>query len=164
MRMLSIFAAALLLVGCATAPRVDSNWREEGYEREGRAMAEMVTSKQITRLDGIRRMQAVAKSYFPDDRLLLGVWEDLAQYAERLEKGEISGENYRELFDARWALFNSVNQQRHAEAAAQEAQQRRSEFMGNFLNNMGRSMQRNNPPAINCAATSMPGVITTNCR
>lgn len=164
MKMAFVFTVAFLLIGCATSPRVDANWREEGYEREGRAVAELVTLKQITRLDGIRRMQVVAKSYFPGDRLLLDTWEDVAQYAERLEKGEISGESYRELFDARWALFNNVSRQRSAEAEAQEAQQRRTEFIGNFLNNMSRSMQRSNPPAINCATTSMPGVITTNCR
>lgn len=164
MKALLISFLLVALAGCAHSPAPNSNWRQEGYDKEGQLVAEKVTRKQITVLEGIRHMQAVVKSYFPNDQLLMGVWEDLAQYAQQVEKGEISSEKYSELFDARWALFNDVNVRRHAEMQAEQAQQRQSEFMGNFLSGIASSMQRNNSPVINCATTSMPGVITTNCR
>lgn len=162
-KLILIFVLALQ-AGCATVPENSSNWRDEGYNRQGEAIANMVTSGQITKLEGLKRMVPVVKTYFPEDQLLLGVWIDLIQYGQQHENGELTNEKFNELFQMRWALFNDANRQRHAEQQAIQARERQRQFIGQALGNMGRSMQRSNPQPINCATTSMPGVLNTSCR
>lgn len=154
----------IALVGCATQSSGNANWREKGYNRQGQAIAELVESKQITRLEGLQRMMPVVRTYFPEDYLLLGVWTDLIQYAEQVERGELTNQKYRELFDARWALFEDANKHRQIELDAIQSKERQGQFVGNFLLNMSRSLQRSNPQPINCETTSMPGVLNTSCR
>ncbi len=164
MKKLILCFIGAVLVGCSSAPTGNANWRDDGYSRQGQVIAELVESKQITRLEGLQRMIPVVKTYFPEDQLLLGVWNDLIRYAEQVEMGELTNQKYRELFEARWALFDDANKQRHAEREAIDARERQSQFMGSFLSNMSRSMPRTYPPAVNCTTTAMPGVLTTNCR
>lgn len=162
-KLILIFVLAVL-TGCATAPENTSNWRDEGFNRHGKMISEMVLSEKITRLEGAKRMLPVVKTYFPEDALLFGFWSDVALYAEQLQKEEITTEKYNELFSARWDLFYDANVQRQAEREAIQARDRQRQFMGDVLGNMGRSMQRSNPQPINCATTSIPGVLNTSCR
>jgi hypothetical protein len=159
---------ALLLsgiMGCAHQdPYQQNNWRQQGYEREKSLMEQQMAAKTITVAQAHHQMVSTSKTYFPNDQLLIQLWEDLAVLAERVDKQELQMDEFLKLAEMRWRLFEDANAQRHKESQYLEAQQRRSDFMGNFLGGMARSMQRNYPQPITCQSTSMPGVVTTNCQ
>ncbi len=159
-----LVSISILLSSCASNYEHNANWRQQGYDREKALMEQQMANKEITVMQAHRQMMAASKTYFPNDPLLAQLWEDLSILAEQFEKQEIPLQEFVRLSEMRWRLFDDANVQRHSEARYLEAQQRRSEFMGNFLAGMARSMQRNNPPVINCSTTSMPGVLTTNCQ
>ena len=127
-------------------------------------IGQKVKSNALSISQGNRQMISISRTYFPNDALLIELWEDLTFLAEQMDRNEISTEKYHELRVMRWDIFDDANRQRHNYAQQQEAQQRRSQFLGNFLGSLGQSMQRTNPTPINCSTTSMPGVLTTNCR
>jgi hypothetical protein len=165
--MLKVFlaaAAALMLAACASGVTPENNWREAGYDRESELVAQQRKSNSITVLQANRRMSAVAKTYFPNDDLLIQTWDDLVALAEQVEHQTITKDEYEQLRQMRWRLFDDANLQRHNEAKQLEAQQRRSAFMASFASGMARATQRNNQQPINCSTTSMPGVVNTTCR
>jgi flagellar basal body L-ring protein FlgH len=164
MKLLLTLLAFVLLAGCASDFSHNHNWQQQAHDEQAAAITQKVRSKSITLADGNRQMIAISKTYFPNDTLLIGLWEDMTAFAEQLERREITAEKYGELRAWRMDLFHDANVQRHNYAQQVEAQQRRAEFMGNFLGAMGRNMQRTNPPPVTCSTTSMPGVLTTNCR
>ena len=164
MKLLSTLLAIVLLAGCASDFSHNHNWQQQAHDEQAEAITQKVRSKSITLAEGNRQMIAISKTYFPNDTLLLGLWEDLTALAEQLERKEITAERYNELRTWRFEIFHDANVQRHNYAQQAEAQQRRAEFVGNFLGAMGRNMQRMNPPPVTCSTTAMPGVLTTNCR
>ncbi len=164
MKILFVTMLLAAIAGCASSPPPASNWRQEGYEREKALMEQQMASKAITATQAHRQMVAASKTFFPNDFLLAQLWEDLTVLAEQFDKQELQTEEFIRLSEMRWRIFNDANVQRHKEVQYREAQQRRSEFMANFLGGMARSMQRNYPQPIACQSTSMPGVVTTNCQ
>lgn len=161
-----VFVTILLAViaGCASSPAPTSNWRQEAYEREKTLMERQIASKEITVVQAHRQMVAASRTFFPNDSLLVQLWEDLLVMAEQVDRQQLQMDEFIRLSEMRWRIFNDANLQRHKEVQYQEAQQRRSEFMGNFLGGIAHSMQRNYPQPITCRSMSMPGVVTTNCQ
>lgn len=152
------------IVGCATVDATGSNWRQDGYDVQARKIGAKVKSKELTAYEGNKQMISVTKSYFPNDPLLIGIWEDLTELAKSYVDGTLSEDRFNALVAARWDIFDAANLARHQALELQQAEARRDAFMQNFLSGVGRSMGQAYPKPINCATTSMPGVISTTCR
>lgn len=158
---LLVFAA----VGCAQQNAVQqNNWRQQGFDSQSETIGRMVKEKRLSISEANKQMVFVARNYFPNDRLLIELWQDLAELADRMDRAELSFEQYDQLRGMRFSIFDDANRNRHAEAEAIEADKRRALFMSRALGNIGQSIQRNYPQPITCRSTSMPGVVTTNCQ
>ena len=164
MRLVLLLSAALL-VGCAQQhPQQQINWRQQGFDGQSETIGRMVKEKKLSISEANKQMVLVARNYFPNDRLLIELWQDLAELAGRMDRAELSFEQYDQLRGMRFSIFDDANRNRHAEAEAIEADRQRALFMSRALGNIGQSIQRNYPQPITCRSTSMPGVVTTNCQ
>jgi hypothetical protein len=159
-----IFGVVLGLTGCATTQQTNDNWQQTGYNEQSARIFERVKAKEINIQEANTQMIAVARSFFPDDRLLIGVWEDLAEMAKSYVAGDLTMDKYNEMVNMRWEIFDAANLARHQARDAQLAQARRDTFMQNFLTSMGRSMERSYPQPINCTSTVLHNQVMTNCR
>ncbi len=152
-------------VGCAQQNAVQqNNWRQQGFDSQSETIGRMVKEKKLSISEANKQMVFVARNYFPNDRLLIELWQDLAELADRMDRAELSFERYEQLRGMRFSIFDEANRNRHAEAESIEADRQRALFMSRALGNIGQSIQRNNPQPITCRSTSMPGVVTTNCQ
>lgn len=163
-RRLRAVILAAMMAACMSGAIAQQSWQEQGYNAQASKIGEQVKADKLTVYEGNRQMIAVAKSYFPNDALLIGIWEDLAELAKSHLDGGLSKERFNELVAMRWDIFNEANRGRHLAQAEQQAQQRRGAFMQNFLTSMSSSMQRNNPVPITCSSTAIPGQVATTCR
>ena len=159
-----IFAVVLGLTGCATTAQTNVNWSQTGYNEQSDRIFARVRANEINIQEANTQMIAVARSFFPDDRLLIGVWEDLAELAKSYVAGDLTMDKYNEMVNMRWEIFDAANLARHQARDAQLTQARRDAFMQNFLSNMGRSMERAYPQPINCTSTVLHNQVMTNCR
>lgn len=162
-RLLLIFCTLLLSACVTTGPTNTSNWRQDAYDQEAEKIGAKVRSGTLRRSEANQEMVSVAKSYFPNDPLLIGIWEDLAALALRLEAGEMTEAEYKERLEMRWDRFNAANRGRHAEAEALAEQQRRQNATGSFLQNMSNSINRNFPKPIQCNSSQIGGQVSTTC-
>lgn len=152
-------------VGCAQQNAVQqNNWRQQGFDNQSETIGRMVKEKKLSISEANKQMVLVARNYFPNDRLLIELWQDLAELAGRMDRAELSFEQYDQLRGMRFSIFDDANRNRHAEAEAIEADRQRAIFMSRALGNISQSIQRNYPQPITCRSTSMPGVVTTNCQ
>lgn len=157
--------ASFLLAGCETvSSSSQANWRQVGYDNEGRRVGAKVQSGELKRSEGNFEMYSAARAYFPNDPLLIGTWEELVDLAIQVETGKISEQNYQDLFDMKWSRFESINRERHAAAEAEAERRRRIQFISQTLNNMGNSMQRNYPPPVTCNSYRVGGQVVSTCQ
>jgi hypothetical protein len=143
-------AAALSLFVAGVSAQ---SWQQQGYDAQAERIGARVKANELNVYEANRQMIAVAKSYFPNDPLLIGIWEDLTALAKSHVSGELPKDRFNELVNMRWEIFDAANRARHEAAAQQQAEERRSAFMQNFLTGMARSMERNNPKPIECTST-----------
>lgn len=158
----------MVLSGLALALSVASasaqSWQEQGYNAQAAKIGAQVKADTLNVYEANRQMVSVAKSYFPNDSLLIGVWEDLTELAKEYVENRLPKDRFNDLVNMRWDIFNEANRSRHQALAQQQAEEKRSSFMQGFLSSMGRSMERNNPRVIECTSTAMPGQLSTTCR
>jgi len=158
----TVFVVVAMAMSVASASA--QSWQEQGYNAQAAKIGAQVKAKTLNVYEANRQMVSIAKSYFPNDPLLIGVWEDLTDLAKEHVEARLAEERFNELVGMRWDIFNEANRARHEAVALQQAEEKRSVFMQNFLSSMGRSMERNNPSVIECRSTAMPGQLTTTCR
>jgi hypothetical protein len=156
---------SFFLAGCETvSSSSQANWRQEGYDNEGRRVGAKVQSGELKRSEGNLEMFSAARAYFPNDPLLIGTWEELVDLAIQVETGKISEQKYQDLFEMKWSRFESINRERHAAAAAEAERLRRIQFISQTLNNMGNSMQRNYPPPVTCNSYRVGAQVVSTCQ
>lgn len=160
----AFLSICILLSSCASDHSNNANWRQQGYDTQAETIGQLRKAGKLSIYEANQQMVLVSRNYFPNDPLLIGVWQDLTDLAGKMDRGEITSDQYEQFRSMRWTMFDDANVNRHAEAKAIQAQQQSSLFLARVLGGIGQSMQRNNPQVINCASTSMTGVITTNCR
>ncbi len=162
--LLSASFALLFLPACTALNTAQAGGSQQSYDAEAEKVGAMAKSGRLTRKEANTEMVSIARTYFPNDQLLIGTWQDIVELSARLEQGEITKEKYNDLIDLRWERFGSANRQRHEAAQAQASQQQRSGAIGGFLGGMANSMNRQYPRPVTCSSTAMPGVVTTNCQ
>ncbi len=160
----ALLSVSILLSSCASSYEHNANWRQQGYDTQSETIGQLRKEGKLSIYEANQQMLLVSKNYFPNDHLLIGLWQDLSELAGKMDRGEITKDQYEQFRSMRWTMFDDANRNRHSEAKAIEAQQQSALFFARVLGGVGQSMQRNNSPVINCTTTSMPGVITTDCR
>lgn len=161
-RIRAALAAGLLTLAAAGA--LAQSWQEDGYNRQAEKIGQMVKANQLNVYEGNRQMISVARSYFPEDPLLIGTWEDLTELAKSHVDGQLPKDRFNELVRMRWELFDDANRARHQARAQQQAEERRSAFMQNFLASVGRSITRSTPQVIECSTVAIGSQASTTCR
>ena len=155
-------AAGLLAMSMTGAAA--QSWQEQGYNTQAEKIGARVKANELNVYEANQQMVAVARSYFPNDALLIGTWEDLTELAKNHVEGRLPADRFKDLVAMRWEIFNDANRARHQAAAQQQAEDRRSTFMQNFLAGMSRSMDRNNPAPVQCNSIGIGGQVSTTCR
>ena len=165
MKFFQILILCSLLSGCLAtgAESGTSNWRTEAYDKEAEIIGGKVKSGAMKRSTANKEMVIVAKTYFPNDPLLIGTWEDIADLSSRVDAGELPEAEFQELVAMRWKRFDLANRGRHAEAQAIEDQQRRRDATGAFVQSLGNSMKRSNPQAVQCNSYRLGAQVSTTC-
>lgn len=166
----------------------------ERFDAEIEAIAEAVEAGKMSPSEGGREMLMAARAYFPNDTLTHAYYESSLSYAERFERKEITQQQALELLRLRTIRFHEAltartQEQQQRRRAAQEEEARLREYqaqerarleylaaqeadaarrravIGNMLQGMGNAFRNvYGQPGVNCSTTSMPGVLTTNCR
>lgn len=150
------------MMGCASTERTD--WASNGYHAEERKISALVEADKIGIGEANAEMLQVSKAYFPNDARLANHWIYAIDLASQARDGKITPEKYFELVKQSWDRFYAINVNIIEENKAIAGQQRNSQFIGNFLGSMGNRVNRIYQQPVTCASTSMPGVVTTNCR
>ena len=150
------------MMGCASAQV--NQWATDAYFVELDKTRALVKANKIDRIEGNQNMLNTVRAYFPNDARLANHWIYATELATKREANEITQEKYMELTRVSWERYVDINNKIIQDQQAAIDQQRRSQFMGNFLGSMGNQMNRTYPQPVTCASTSMPGVVTTNCR
>lgn len=150
------------MMGCATAQ--SNTWATDGYTKESNEIGALVAAKKISRSEGNAEILTIARAYFPNDIRLANHWIYATDLAIKLEAGELSYEKFAAQINASWNRYHDISDKIRQDQQAAIDQQQNSQFIGNFLGSMGNRMNRTYPQPITCSSTSMPGVVTTNCR
>lgn len=148
---------------------------QQQYNAEEARILEQMSQGKISQVEAMLEVEAAGKVYFPGDELLHARNASFVRYAQQAERGEIAHDRMIELIALRMQRFedaavarsqaraNELESARRAAQASEEAE-RRSQFIGNMLRNLGTSMQRSNPPGVNCTSQVIGGQVVTNCR
>lgn len=158
----------LLLSGClAASPAYEpvNNWRQDGYEEAQRKVDALARDGTITRIEANREMISIARTYFPNDPLLIGAWEQVYEVSARYGTGELTKEAANAQIGRIWERFDAANIGRHAEVSALEEQRRKQQATGRFLQGIGAGLQKATPSAnsINCTSYRIGSQVNSNC-
>ena len=163
-KLIAIIVLTLAASGCATSSGQAEGWRKQGYESVANSVGERHGAKAITTSQANKEMAQAARTYFPQDSLLSGTWELLADHAEQMERGAMTKDQYNALVDQAWARFDQANAARWAERQADIEAQQRAALIGGALWGAGRGLQQANPPSVTCNSITHGGQVVTTCR
>lgn len=155
----------LILSGCETMrPSQEVSWQERAFNSEIYRIDDMYKNGKLTRIEANREALSAAKSYYPNDHLLISLRSRLLEYAERLDRNEISIEKYFEITKMASEQFDQANTARYT--AVQEESNRRANTAATaiMLQGVGRSFQNaTQPVGVQCHTSGYGAYATTYC-
>lgn len=154
--------ACLFLVGCATA-QPQSNWREDGYNRESARISALLDNGQIPRHEAKAQMLDAALLYYPKDELLITAWSQNLILAEKARKKQITEAKYKELNAALWTRYEAAAAGQYADMMAQADAQNRANTMGALAQGLSRSARSTYPQPVSCTSYQNGYSVQTNC-
>lgn len=118
------------------------------YNSTGDAVSEMRKENKITRTQACEIMLDAAKTYFPNDDLLIGTWVNIVGWSKKLDKKEISEEVYEKLRKTAWDNFNVVAEERQYRQEQEIANARNTIATYNLLHGAGNAFRNSSNPVL----------------
>ena len=156
-----IVAIVALLISSASMAQ---DWRQQGYDSVAASVASRVKEKRITTSQANREMADAVRTYFPNDHLTMRTWDQLAEQAARMERGELSKDAYDEYVNQAWRRLEADKANMMAQQQQEHERQQRAAIIGGALqgaaagaSNIGRR------PGVSCTSQRYGDMVQTIC-
>lgn len=139
----------LAVTACLMLASTLATGQQQEFETEFETIRALVAEERMSVPEGNREILRAAKTYFPNDPLLINYWEALVEYGNQMEEKKITPERYKELVKMRAERFdNAVEERRQQYQAQQRAQQEEYERLqrahrnASILQSIGDALKR----------------------
>lgn len=164
---------------------------QDRFSIEEKYISELVVANKLSVTEGAKEIWVASKIYFPNDTLTHAFYESVLDYAQRLDKKQITQKQALDLLNAREARFREAirmrdeeneKQKQHRQKAIDEEnmqrdmlarqildEQRRNQAIGTMLQGVGNAFrnaypQPNPRTTTNCNSYVYGGQLMTNCQ
>lgn len=155
-----IFAAALL-AGCATSqPTFNAT---AAFDQEMMSLDSRLRNGQITEVQLAERAADMARTYFPTDYNFHSLRDYKILIAKRLERGDLSREEFDYLWSEKRNAFMAERQQINNQMTAED-DARKAAATAFMLQRMGTAVRgAYQQPGVRCTSTPMGASVSTTC-
>ncbi len=164
---------------------------QERFSAEERYVTELVVANKLSVTEGAKEILVASKIYFPNDTLTHAFYESVLDYAQRLDKKQITQKQALDLLNAREARFREAIKMRDEENEKRKNQrqkaieeenlqrdilarqildeQRRNQAIGTMIQGIGNAFSNAYPQptprtTTNCNSYVYGGQLMTNCQ